>query len=77
LKSLDADGAAWDSRPPQKGPSICDGPELSGSLFFVNHFPNFQLNFEHERKLQAIATARFVEEHVAQTNQQVIVKEQK
>lgn len=48
-------------------------PDPIGSLLFVNHFPNFQLDFEHERELQAIATARFVEERVAKNNQQVIV----
>ena len=48
-------------------------PDPIGSLLFVNHFPNWQLNFEHERELQAIATARFVEERVGQSNQPVIV----
>jgi hypothetical protein len=46
-------------------------PDPIGSLLFVNHFPNWQLNFEHERELQAIATARFVEERVGQSNQPV------
>lgn len=48
-------------------------PAPIGSLLFVNHFPNFQLSFERERELQAIATARFVEKRVGKTNQQVIL----
>jgi endonuclease/exonuclease/phosphatase family metal-dependent hydrolase len=50
---------------------IAPGPV--GQLLFVNHFPNFQLNFEHERELQAVAAARFVEEHIGQSNQQVVM----
>ena len=48
-------------------------PEPVGPLLFVNHFPNFQLNFEHERELQAVAAARFVEEHIGQSNRQVVM----
>jgi endonuclease/exonuclease/phosphatase family metal-dependent hydrolase len=48
-------------------------PDPIGSLLFVTHFPNWQLNFEHERELQAIATARLVEERVEHSNQPVIV----
>lgn len=48
-------------------------PDPIGSLLFVNHFPNFQLNFEHERELQAVAAARFVEERVGQSNKQVVM----
>jgi endonuclease/exonuclease/phosphatase family metal-dependent hydrolase len=48
-------------------------PDPVGQLLFVNHFPNFQLNFEHERELQAVAAARFVEEHIGQSNQQVVM----
>jgi endonuclease/exonuclease/phosphatase family metal-dependent hydrolase len=36
-------------------------PEPLGPLLFVNHLPNWQLNFERERELQAVATARFLE----------------
>lgn len=48
-------------------------PDPIGTLLFVNHFPNWQLDFEYERELQAVATARFVEERVGQSNQTVIV----
>src|SRR5512141_3057325 len=33
-------------------------PDPIGPLLFVNHFPNWQLNFERERELQAVAAAR-------------------
>jgi endonuclease/exonuclease/phosphatase family metal-dependent hydrolase len=48
-------------------------PDPVGPLLFVNHFPNWQLNFEHERELQAVAAARFVEERIGQSNQQVVM----
>src|ERR671932_763609 len=37
-------------------------PEPYGPLVFVDHVPSWQLQFEHERELQARAAARFVEE---------------
>jgi endonuclease/exonuclease/phosphatase family metal-dependent hydrolase len=37
-------------------------PEPYGPLVFVDHVPNWQLDFERERELQALAAARFVEE---------------
>ena len=37
-------------------------PEPFGPLVFVNHVPSWQLQYEHERELQALAAARFVEE---------------
>lgn len=48
-------------------------PVPIGTLLFVNHFPSWQLNFEHERELQAVAAARFVEELIGQNNQQVVM----
>jgi endonuclease/exonuclease/phosphatase family metal-dependent hydrolase len=48
-------------------------PEPVGSLLFVNHFPNFQLSFEHERELQAVAAARFLEERAKRGDQQVVM----
>ena len=33
-----------------------------GPLLFVNHLPSWQLNFERERELQAVALARVLEE---------------
>ena len=35
-----------------------------GPLLFVNHKPSYQLAFEHERELQAVAAARVVEDLV-------------
>ena len=37
-------------------------PDPVGPLLFVNHFPHFELDFEHERELQAVTAARAVEE---------------
>ena len=37
-------------------------PEPYGPLVFANHVPSWQLQFERERELQALAAARFVEE---------------
>src|SRR5215218_9252697 len=37
-------------------------PEPIGPLLFVNHLPNWQLTFEHERELQTIIAARTIEE---------------
>lgn len=48
-------------------------PEPMGPVLLVNHFPHFQLDFEHERELQAVAAARFVEEQVQRTFRQVIL----
>jgi endonuclease/exonuclease/phosphatase family metal-dependent hydrolase len=39
-------------------------PEPIGPLVFVDHVPNWQLDFERERELQALAAARFIEELV-------------
>jgi endonuclease/exonuclease/phosphatase family metal-dependent hydrolase len=36
-------------------------PEPAGRLLFVNHFPSWQLDFEHEREQQAVAAARFID----------------
>jgi endonuclease/exonuclease/phosphatase family metal-dependent hydrolase len=40
-------------------------PEPFTPLVFANHVPNWQLDFEYERELQALAAARFLEELVA------------
>jgi hypothetical protein len=48
-------------------------PDPVCKLLFVNHFPNWQLNFEYERELQAVAAARFVEERIGQSTQQVVM----
>jgi endonuclease/exonuclease/phosphatase family metal-dependent hydrolase len=39
-------------------------PGPVGPLLFVHHKPSWQWGFEHERELQAVAAARFVEELV-------------
>ena len=41
-------------------------PVPLGKLLFAHHNPSWQLGFEHERELQAVAAARFVEELVGQ-----------
>jgi len=48
-------------------------PESVGPLLFVNHFPHWQLSFERERELQAVAAARFIEEQVGKTRRQVVL----
>jgi len=48
-------------------------PDPLGTLFFVNHFPSWWLNFELERELQAAVAAQFIEEHVAQGNVHVVL----
>src|SRR5215218_9076385 len=37
-------------------------PEPIGTLLFVNHLPNWQLTFEHERELQTVIAARTIEQ---------------
>lgn len=48
-------------------------PEPVGPLLFVNHFPNWQLDFELERELQAVVAAKFIEERVAQGSLHVVL----
>ena len=36
-------------------------PEPIGPLLFINHLPNWQLTFEHERELQTVSVGRAVE----------------
>ena len=48
-------------------------PDPIGPLLFVNHLPLWQLNFEHERELQAVAAARFVEELVGRRSVYVVL----
>lgn len=37
-------------------------PRPIGQLIFVNHFPSYELELEHERQLQAVAAAGLIEE---------------
>ena len=48
-------------------------PAPVGPLLFVNHFPNWQLDFEYERELQAVTVARVLEERVHQRNVHVVL----
>jgi endonuclease/exonuclease/phosphatase family metal-dependent hydrolase len=42
-----------------------DAPAPFGRVLFANHFPSWELAFEHERELQASIAARAIEELVA------------
>jgi endonuclease/exonuclease/phosphatase family metal-dependent hydrolase len=42
--------------------AVIRAPDPIGAVLFVNHFPSWQLAFELERELQAVAAARFVDE---------------
>src|SRR4051812_1271804 len=48
-------------------------PEPIGPVLFANHFPNWQLNLEYERELQAVAAASAVEEIVERTGSHAVV----
>jgi endonuclease/exonuclease/phosphatase family metal-dependent hydrolase len=48
-------------------------PDPIGPLLFVNHLPSYQLGFERERELQAVAAARFVEELVERRSTHVVL----
>jgi endonuclease/exonuclease/phosphatase family metal-dependent hydrolase len=48
-------------------------PEPVGPLLFVNHLPNWQLTFEHERELQTVVAARVIEEIVEERNMHVVL----
>jgi endonuclease/exonuclease/phosphatase family metal-dependent hydrolase len=50
-----------------------DVPWPFGPLLFANHFPNWQLNFERERELQAVAAARSLEAAIAGRHRHVVV----
>ena len=49
-----------------------EAPDPIRPLLFVNHVPNWQLDFEHERELQAVRAARAVEELVATRRAHVV-----
>lgn len=48
-------------------------PDPSGPLLFVHYLPSWQLHFEHERELQAVVAARFVEECLAGRDLHVVM----
>lgn len=48
-------------------------PAPIGPLLFVNHFPSWQLDFEQERQVQAVAAARFIDELIGERALHVVV----
>ncbi len=48
-------------------------PDPIGPLLFVNHFPNWELDFELERELQAVVAAKFIEERLSQRNMHIVL----
>ncbi len=48
-------------------------PQPFDSLLFVNHFPNWQLDYECERELQTVLVARCIAEMVAQRSMHVVL----
>ena len=48
-------------------------PGPVGRLLFVNHLPSFQLGFEMERELQAVAAARAIEEFAGDRDIHVVL----
>jgi endonuclease/exonuclease/phosphatase family metal-dependent hydrolase len=48
-------------------------PEPLGPLLFVSYGPSHQLSVELEREMQAVTTARFVEEHVGRRDRHVVL----
>jgi endonuclease/exonuclease/phosphatase family metal-dependent hydrolase len=50
-----------------------DAPDPLGPMLFVNHLPNWQLNFEYVRELQTVAAARVIEDLATRHPMHVIV----
>jgi endonuclease/exonuclease/phosphatase family metal-dependent hydrolase len=50
-----------------------DAPQPTGNVLFANHLPSWQLAFEHEREVQAVAAARAIEELCSGDQPHVIV----
>ena len=48
-------------------------PDPTGSLLFVNHFPNWELDFELERELQAVVAAKFIEERLTHKSMHIVL----
>lgn len=48
-------------------------PDPVGPLLFVNHLPNWQLAFEHERELQSVVAARVIEDLAGQHQRHVVL----
>lgn len=50
-----------------------DVPPPIGPVLLVNHFPDYQLDHEHERELQAVVVARRIEEMRANRDMHVVL----
>jgi endonuclease/exonuclease/phosphatase family metal-dependent hydrolase len=50
-----------------------DAPDAIGPLLFVNHLPNWQVNFAYERELQAVAAARYIEDVMSRRASHVVL----
>lgn len=50
-----------------------DAPEPYGPLVFANHVPSWQLQYERERELQAVAAATFIENLVGDRDLHVVL----
>jgi endonuclease/exonuclease/phosphatase family metal-dependent hydrolase len=48
-------------------------PQPVGPVLFVHHKPTYHIGYAHERELQAVATARFVENWLAHGDRHVIL----
>jgi endonuclease/exonuclease/phosphatase family metal-dependent hydrolase len=48
-------------------------PEPIGPLLFVYHNPSWQLAYEYERELQAVAAARFIEKFVGNRTMHIVL----
>lgn len=48
-------------------------PEPIGPILVVNHFPDWQLDHEHERELQAVVVARAVEDSLGNAVRHVVL----
>jgi endonuclease/exonuclease/phosphatase family metal-dependent hydrolase len=50
-----------------------EAPEPDAPLVFANHVPSWQLQYERERELQAVAAARFIEDFVGDRDVHVVL----
>jgi len=48
-------------------------PPWFGPVLLVNHFPDWQLNHEHERELQAVVVAKAIEEIISRRTMHVVL----
>lgn len=50
-----------------------EAPAPFGPLLLVNHFPDYQVDHEHERELQTVLVARFIEDRLRQRPSHVLL----